>query len=330
MDRTDERYAQYRSGRFTFRLTGVAQAPLSDIYYLLISKPWPWLLATAFVGFLVLNVVFAVLYLLGGDAIQGARPGSFTDAFYFSVQTFSTVGYGVLSPKTPYAHAVATVESFAGLLAVAVGTGIIFAKFSRPSARVTFSEAMVVHARNGVPTLQFRVANQRRNEVFSAHMEVHVFMEETTVEGQRLRRAHKLQLERADTPVFTAAWTVLHPITTDSPLHGLNTDVCNQDLVFIIAAFSGTDGTFLQTVQARHLYTPKDVRFDHQFVDMIENRGDGAIVVHHEVLHETQPVASENALFSWATALPAEPPTALDGVTQPEVPQPSAAEIPQQ
>ena len=289
MQKSDDRYAQYRGGRFNYRLTGISQAPLSDIYYLLISKPWPWLLATAFVGYLVINGGFALLYWLGGDGIQGAQPGSFLDAFYFSVQTFSTVGYGVLSPKTPYAHALATAESFAGMLAVAVGTGIIFAKFSRPSARVTFSDVMVVHPRNGVPTLQFRVANQRRNEIFAAHMNVHVLMEETTAEGHRMRRMHKLVLEREEMPVFTVAWNALHPLDGASPLYGMNANVCNQNLVFIVVAFSGTDGTFLQTVQARHLYMSKDVRFDSQFVDMIENGKDGGMVVHHELLHATQP-----------------------------------------
>ena len=301
MQKTDDRYAQYRSGRFNYRLTGVAQAPLSDIYYLLISKPWPWLLATAFIGYLLINGGFAVLYWLGGDGIQGAQPGSFADAFYFSAQTFSTVGYGALSPKTPYVHTLATLESFAGLLAVAVGTGIIFAKFSRPSARVTFSEAMVIHPRNGVPTLQFRVANQRHNEIFAARMEVHVLMEETTSEGQRMRRMHKLVLEREEMPVFTVAWTAMHALDGASPLHGINANVCNQNLVFILVAFSGTDGTFLQTVQARHLYTPADVRFDHQFADMLESRADGAMVVHHELLHVTNAMEQVQAMAALPT-----------------------------
>lgn len=295
-DENRERQDLYSHGRFNYQLTGVRTTPFSDLYFFLISAPWWWLVGAAFAGYLGVNLLFAFLYWLDSNAVTGMSNLSFADAFFFSVQTFSTIGYGSLTPFTPYAHLLVTVESFAGLIAVAVGTGIIFAKFSRPSARVAFSNKMVVHDRNGVPTLQFRIANERRNEIFNARLKVNVLIDETTAEGQRMRRFHTMELEREEAPIFTMTWTAFHPMNASSPLHGLSATTCNESIALIIATFDGTDATFLQTVQARKLYQAQDIYFDYAFVDILERGEDRRLTIHHERLHEIQPLADRPAV----------------------------------
>jgi len=176
----------FREGRFNYEVYGAPLRPLSDMYYFLLSASWGRLLVLAFLAYVLINILFAVLFVLGGDCIENAEPGSFADAFWFSIQTFSTIGYGSMSPTTPYAHVLVTVESFAGLIGVAVGTGLIFAKFARPSARVAFSKQIVVYQRNGVPCLSFRLSNERGSRIVGARLSANVLLEEVSDEGHRM------------------------------------------------------------------------------------------------------------------------------------------------
>jgi inward rectifier potassium channel len=232
---------------------------------------------------------------LGGDVVANARPGSFLDAFFFSVQTFSTIGYGSLGPSSLYADILVTIESFIGLVSVAIGTGLIFAKFARPSARIAYSNVAVIHEHNGVPTLQFRIANERTSEMLNASIKASILMEEVTAEGQMMRRFHELQLVRDSIPMFSLAFVMMHQITEDSPLYGLTPDNIHDHLLLLITSFEGTDTTFLQTVQARYLYRPQQIRFNEQFVDLIGRTADGRLLIQHEKLNETKPfMAGEN------------------------------------
>jgi inward rectifier potassium channel len=165
---------------------------LGDLYHhLLTLRWWAFLLGLAAV-YLSLNVIFAVLYLIGDGAIANARPGVFADAFFFSVETISTIGYGQLSPATLYGHIVMTGEALVGLMLIAVAAGLMFARFSRPVARVVFSNVAVVAPYNGVPTLTLRLANQRRNEILEAQVSVSLVRDERTVEGEWMRRIYDL------------------------------------------------------------------------------------------------------------------------------------------
>src|SRR5262249_21672410 len=146
--------------------------------------------------YLGINAIFATLYLAGGDCIAGAAPRSLRDAFFFSVQTFSTIGYGVMAPKTLYASVVVTLEAFVGLVTVAMATGLMFAKFSRPTARVLFSDRIVLAPRDGKPTLMLRLANERGNDIIEASFRVTVLKAEVTAEGEMMRRVHDVPLVR--------------------------------------------------------------------------------------------------------------------------------------
>ena len=155
---------------------------------------------------------------------------------------------------------------------------------------MAFSNRLVVHKRNGIPTLQFRIANERKNEIFGASVRVTVLIEEVTAEGERMRRFHDVPLERHETPLFTIAWTCIHRLDETSPLIAADKKSLTENMLFLLVTFSGTDATLMQTVQARKLYELTDVRLNARFVDMIENTSDGMILVHHENLHKIEPM----------------------------------------
>ena len=159
---------------------------------------------------------------MGG--IAGQRPGSFIDLFFFSVQTLSTVGYGQMAPKTLAANVVVTIEAFVGLFNLAIATGLLFARISRPTARVMFSERAVITTFEGVPTLIFRAANQRRNRIVEAEVTISLARDMTTREGGSIRRFQELPALRSKSPIFYLSWQIMHRIDASSPLAGETAD----------------------------------------------------------------------------------------------------------
>ena len=276
-----------RGGRVRYESRGVRLSPMSDLYHYLMKTAWSRLLLAFALIYCAANALFAFGYSLGGPGtVLNARPGSFADDFWFSVQTFATIGYGNLSPGTSYANVLVTIESFSGMLAVALGTGILFAKFSRPMAKVGFSKNAIVSSRNGQPCLLWRIANRRGNALLDATVQGHALIDEVSSEGHSMRRAHALLLERASMPMFTLAWTVIHRLDEQSPLFGLSADNATERLVGLIVSFSGVDDTMVQTVHARQMYSPDDLRFGARFVDMIDNSTPGVLIVDHSQLDE--------------------------------------------
>ena len=170
-----------------------APPALGDLYHLLVDSPWPRLLGIIATLFLIVNALFAFAYLAGGDGIENARPGSFIDAFFFSVQTMGTIGYGRLAPGTVWSNLLVTVEVITGVLGLAMVTGLVFAKFSRPTARVVFSQRAVVTPHDGVPSLMFRMANARGNRIVEARVRAVLARDETTAEGETMRRFHDVE-----------------------------------------------------------------------------------------------------------------------------------------
>lgn len=277
----------FQSGRIRYESRGLRITPLADLFHFLMGAAWSKLLGAFVVIYLSVNALFATCYWLGGEGtLANARAGSFADAFWFSVQTFATIGYGNLAPASTFAHVVVTIESFCGMLSVALGTGILFAKFSLPKARVAFSKNAIVSIRNGQPCLVWRVANLRLNSSMSASAQAHVLVDEVSSEGHRMRRNHVLQLERSGMPMFMTAWTLIHRLDEKSPLFGLSADNVAQRIVGIIASFSGVDDTMLQTVHARQLYGPDDLRFGARFADMFDSSMPGALTIDYAKLDE--------------------------------------------
>lgn len=259
-----------------------------DLYHWLLTISWGLFAVLGLSAYLVSNAVFGLLYLLDPQGISGARPGNFADAFFFSVQTIGTIGYGVLAPRDIYANCVMTIENFFGLSFVAVATGVIFARVSRPTARVMFSRNALITRYDGRPTLMFRAANERANRVLEAEVTVSLTRDNVTAEGRVMRRFQDLKVERARSPLFALTWSVMHVIDETSPLYGLSEDVLSAEGGQILVVLSGIDETFAQRIHARHAYLPSDVVWNRHFVDVILDDGKGGRVVDYGRFHDLE------------------------------------------
>ncbi len=265
---------------------GHRRRPLTDLYAFLLRARWSTVVGLAALLYLGANALFALLYWLSPGSIANSD-GSYLDCFFFSVQTFASIGYGAMYSHSAWSNSVVVVEAFVSVFCIATLTGIVFAKFSRPHARVLFSKNAVVETRNGIPTLSFRAANERGNDVVEAACRVSVLKTVKTKEGKRFRRFFDLELERDRSPIFVLSWQVFHPITESSPLHGMTAEDLIEDDVRIIVALSGLDGTFAQTIHARHNYWSEEVLFGHRFADVIENLPNGVARMDFRKFHDT-------------------------------------------
>jgi inward rectifier potassium channel len=274
---------------------GLARRPLGDLYHHLLNRPWWHLLAVVLAGFLGTNLLFATAYLVAGDgaAIEGARPGSFADAFFFSVQTMATIGYGRMSPVGAAANLIVTVEALTSLVALAVVTGLIFAKFSRPTARVLFSRVAVVTRFEGQPVLMFRMANERANQIVEAQLRLVFARTVVTAEGQEVRRFMDLELQRKQTAIFALTWTAIHPLDERSPLREATAESLRAMEAELIVSLTGIDDTFAGTVHARHSYIADEIVWNARFVDILSRLPDGRRRIDYTKFHEVVAAASD-------------------------------------
>lgn len=261
----------------------------TDLYHAVLIAPW-WLffLGTA-VFFLALNAVFALFYIADPHGLLHARPGSFWDAFLFSVETITSVDKSEVIPQGVYANIVVVTEAFIGILNLAMITGVMFARFSRPSSRVLFSKVAVITQFDGTPTLMFRAANQRGNQILDAGVSVSVARQARTAEGIVMRRFEELPLLRARSPLFALSWTIMHRIDEASPLYGLAMEDMIERQIELIVLLSGTDDTLADVIYARHAYRPDDIVWDHRFVDVLSLNHQGKRVVDLTRFHDTEP-----------------------------------------
>ena len=271
-------------------------AVLGDLYHFLLTSSWPRLLALLAAGYGTANAVFAVGYLLEPDAIESARPGSFADAFFFSVQTMATIGYGRMVPRTLLANVLVTLETLTGLLGLAMVTGLVFAKFSRPTARVLFSRVAVIGRRDGLRAFMFRMANERGNSIVEAQVHVALARQEVTVEGESVRRFYDLELVRRLNPIFPNTWTVVHPITESSPLHGATPASVETDEARIVVSVIGLDESYSQTVHARHSYAPADIVWNARFADVVVREPEGDVRIDYSRFHDVVPLEPATAV----------------------------------
>jgi inward rectifier potassium channel len=270
-----------RDGSFNVARTGGAGRRRShDVYHALISTTWPRFLGILFGAYLAINALFGAAFAaLGAGALDGlGHEGGacFSEAFFFSVQTFATIGYGKLAPVSFAANALVTLEALAGLLCVAVATGMVFARFARPTARVLFSDRAIIAPHDGVPSLVFRLANERESQIVEASITVALIRTETTKEGELYRNIYDLKLERSRSLFFTLSWTIVHPIDADSPLRDIASDAALRDVrAEIMVSLTGIDDALKQTVHARTSFTPDDIVWGGRFADILSSR-DGA------------------------------------------------------
>jgi inward rectifier potassium channel len=264
-----------KDGRFVVHGTGKWYEHWRDPYHLLLTIPWMGFMIIVSAAYLVLNALFGLAYLAGGDCLEGAKPGDFGDAFFFSVQTLASIGYGAIHPKTLYANSIVTLEAIASLLLIAVVTGLAFARFSLPIARVLFSQFIIVTTHNRQPTLMFRVANERHNFILEATAQMYLILDEVTAEGDFIRRIHELKLMRQRTPSLILTWTIMHSIDPNSPLYGLTSRDLAQRHANISVLIGGVDETVAYTITARHVYTTEEIMFNYRFEDIIHNSENG-------------------------------------------------------
>lgn len=269
------------------RRLGVKPQRLTDLYHHLLTTSWPRFLALVLASYLAVNVLFAGLYLLDKDALEGGSGRRALDAFFFSVQTMATIGYGKMTPKSPFANALVTLEALTGMLSMAMATGLLFAKFSRPSARVLFSDTCVVQKRDGVDTLVFRMVNERTTQIVEAQVRVVLLSDEVTREGDTIRRLRDLTLVRSSTPAFALSWTVFHPITEDSPLREMTAEKLAEKNISILVSFIGLDESFNATVHVRKFYTFEEIQFGRRFVDILTDASDARVLDLNRV-HQTE------------------------------------------
>lgn len=259
-----------------------------DLYHVLLRSPWWVTIAAIAALFLAVNVVFALVFLVTGG-IANARAGSFWDAFFFSVQTSGTIGYGAMYPTTPAANAVVTAESIASVVVTAVATGLVFAKFAIPRAKLEFARSAVIYRRDGVPTLAIRLANTRGNFIVEAQVHVTLTRAEVSQEGVPSYRMYDLQLTRSWSPALGRSWQVLHPIGPGSPLDGATEQSLRDQDMEIMITVSGLDGTSSQTIQGNWRYLPEHLKFGFRYADMLSPKPDGRIQLDFARLHDLTP-----------------------------------------
>lgn len=270
-----------RDGSFNSRREGLGFLRSLHLYDMLLTMSWPRFLALVAVTYLVVNGVFALAYLtLGPGTLRGAvdasEARSFPRAFFFSVHTLSTVGYGSIVPASAPANMLMTLESIFGIFGIALTTGLVFARFARPTAKILFSANAVIAPYRGGRGLMFRIANQRSTQIIELEATV-VFSKMEDEDGRRIRRFYPLPLERSKVTFFPLAWTIVHPIDKNSPLHDLSGDECLRADAELLVLLKGIDETFSQTVHTRSSYKARELAWDAKFSDIYLRDGDNIV-----------------------------------------------------
>jgi len=250
---------------------------------------WPVVFAAFATFFLLFNLVFAAIYSLQPDGIANLNPPGYCGRFFFSVETFATVGYGDMHPQAPFAHVIAAIEIFFGLMTLALLTGMMFARFSRPTARFLFARVAVIRPLDHQVTLMLRAANARQNIVMEATAYLRLLRQETTPEGFKIRRIYDLPLKRHRHPSFLFGWTIMHVIDEASPLAGQTAESLAATQSTLLLSISGTDETTGQILMARENYDAKSLRWNHGFVDILTTT-DGVDYFDYTRFHEVEPL----------------------------------------
>ena len=279
-----------RSGQVEFVKVNTDAWRWRDVYRWLLSLRWPQFAVFAATLYITLNLLFAALYSFQPNSIAGSTGGHwFFDCFFFSVQTLATVGYGHMYPQTFYGHIVTTIEIMSGLFLLAVMTGLIFVRFSRPIARVAFSRSIVITPLNGKPTLMVRVGNENHHSMVEAEFRIMFSRDEPLMEGGDFRYFYNLKLHFDRLTVFPAALTLRHVIDETSPLHPATPESLETGRALFFVSVVGVDPVIAAAVQTQQDYTWRDVRFGERFVDIYTESGQGQLTVDYGRLNETEP-----------------------------------------
>jgi inward rectifier potassium channel len=279
-----------RSGRTEFLKINAARGGWRDTYHFILSLNWPRFGLALLGSYLVIHLIFAILYAIGGRCIGEMTPGSFPEAFFFSVETLATVGYGHMYPATLYGHAVVTIEIFIGMIWIAVITGLIFVRFSRPTARIVFSRSILIGNFDGRLSLMFRVANLRHTSMVEAQFRLILSRDERVIEGDDIRRFHPLKIYPEHMITFPAALVIRHTIDEQSPLYGATPQSLEEADTFFVASTTSIETVMAASVQSQQDYNWDDVRWGERFVDIYTETPDGKLTVDYARLDDTEPV----------------------------------------
>ena len=294
-----DRAARVRLGSFEFRKKGVARFDLSDPYHLAVALTWPRFLATLLTIYLVVNVVFAILFWLVPGSVANARPYNFGDAFFFSIETLATVGYGEMYPATAYGRLVAGSEIVCGLAFTAILTGLTFVRFSRPRAKFIFAANPVVAMHKGEPTLMVRIGNGRATGLADARAQLNVLLNETAEDGNVLHRVQELRLERAHIPIFPLFWTLMHVLDERSPLHGYDAARAIKASAQVFVLLEAHDPTVATTVHEIRNYAAQDIRFGMRYQDAVTTAADGTPVLDLTKIGALEPDVGDRPEQGW-------------------------------
>lgn len=282
-----------RSGSVEFVKVNTAKSQLRDVYRWLLGLSWPQFALFVAIVYVALNLFFAFFYSLEQDSVAGTTTQHwFLDCFFFSVQTLATVGYGHMYPQSIYGHIVSTIEIMTGVFLLAVMTGLIFVRFSRPVARVVFSRSMVIGPLNGKPTLMVRVGNENHHSMVEAKFRILFSHDVALAEGGDFRYFHDLKLHFDRLTVFPAALTLRHEIDEKSPLHGATIESLQSGRALFFVSVVGIDPVIAAEVQTQKDYTWRDLQFGHRFVEIYQESKDESrrLTVDYGRLHDTEPV----------------------------------------
>jgi inward rectifier potassium channel len=264
-----------------------------DIYYYAMTSSWPVFFAAFAVLFVFLNLIFGGLYLLGDHAIGNLSPDNFLGAFFFSVETLATVGYGDMHPQSVYGHGIATIEIFLGMSGIALITGLMFARFSRPRSSVIFAEHPVSHMSDGRRLLMLRIANARMNVISEASAKLRLIRDEHSSTNGKFRKIHDLKLEREQHPIFVLSWTIFHVIDESSPLFGQTVEALKAVNAALILSVEGVDETTNQTQRARQYYPCELIRWNHRYADIFNNDDGTLREIHYTRFHDSEEISEK-------------------------------------
>jgi inward rectifier potassium channel len=291
--RRRSRHIRVQSGQFEFVKINAKKFDWRDTYHLILTLTWPGFAAFVFGIYLLVNVAFAVLYVLDPQSVAEMPPGSFTYAFFFSVETLATVGYGHMYPGSLYGHLVSTLEIMVGMFGLAVITGLIFVRFSRPTARIYFTKIAVIAPFDGVPTLMIRVANLRHQAMVEPEFRMLLMRTLATAEGEEVRRFRTLELDFDHLITFPAVLTVRHAIDEQSPLFGMTPEDFRRGDVRIFASIVGVDTVIVAPVQGFGDYNYDQIHWNRRFVEIYNLNEEGDWTVDYGRIDETEDISAD-------------------------------------
>ena len=273
---------------YKFHIVGAAPTPLRDAFHTFLRIPWPAALGMLVGAWLVLNAIFALGYVFTGG-LENARPGSYWDAYIFSVQTMGTIGYGAIYPKGTGAHILVDVEAVTSLICTALATGLVFSKFARSNARIAFSEKACITLQDGQPTLMIRFGNERGNRIVDTEMRIAYSFRRDTAEGVSMYRLIDLKLGRDHAPALARSFTITHVIDEESPLYGKAPAQLKDEETELMVTVVGLDDVTSQTVHASFVYEDHEIVFGARHADLLSTLPNGDIQVDLTKFHAVVP-----------------------------------------